>query len=118
MVGDLPIMGLNSTWDDSAAANDLVPALNEDWGSYSSRPARGVNLGGWLSIEPFIAPDLFAYDASLGIIDEYTLCSYLGAATCASTLEKHYSSFITESTFAEIADGGFESRMCENETIG
>lgn len=109
MVGDLPIMGLNSTWDDSAAPNDLVPALNEEWGSYASRPARGVSLGGWLSLEPFIAPDLFSsYSSSLGIIDEYTLCSYLGTAQCSSTLEAHYSSFVTESTFAEIADAGLD----------
>lgn len=106
-VGDLPIMGLNSTWDNSAAANALVPALDEDWGSYADRPARGVNLGGWLSLEPWITPDLFAYDASLGIVDEYTLCTYLGSS-CASTLEKHYSSFVTESTFAEIADAGLD----------
>lgn len=107
MVGDLPIMGLNATWDDSAAANDQVPALNEDWGSYSDRPARGVNLGGWLSLEPFIAPDMFEYDDSLGIIDEWTLCEHLGAA-CAAALEKHYSSFVDESTFAEIADAGLD----------
>lgn len=108
MVGDLPIMGLNSTWDDSKAPNELVPALNEPWGSYSSRPARGVNLGGWLSIEPFIAPSLFeGYDDSLGIIDEYSLCKHLGSA-CQSTLEAHYSSFVTEDTFAEIADAGLD----------
>ncbi|KUI53000.1 putative glucan 1,3-beta-glucosidase D [Cytospora mali] len=107
MVGNLPIMGLNSTWDNSAAANSLVPALNEDWGSYADRPARGVNLGGWLSIEPWITPDLFDYDEDLGIVDEWTLCTYLGSS-CASTLEKHYSSFVTESTFAEIADAGLD----------
>lgn len=108
MVGDLPIMGLNSTWDDSAAANDQVPALNQDWGSYATRPARGVNLGGWLSIEPFIAPELFNdYDEDLGIIDEWTLCEHLGSA-CGSTLEQHYSSFVDESTFAEIADAGLD----------
>lgn len=108
LVGDLPIMGLNSTWDDSAAANDLVPALSTAWGSYASRPARGVNLGGWLSLEPFIAPDLFDYDESLGIIDEYTLCTHLGTSACASTLEAHYATFVTESTFAEIADAGLD----------
>ncbi|KAJ9151160.1 Glucan 1,3-beta-glucosidase 2 [Pleurostoma richardsiae] len=106
-VGDLPIMGLNSTWDDSKAANEYVPALNKAWGSYADTPARGVNLGGWLSLEPFITPDLFSYDSDLGIIDEYTLCTYL-ASNCASTLEKHYSTFVTESTFAEIADAGLD----------
>lgn len=107
LVGDLPIMGLNSTWDDSAAPNDNVPALSTAWGSYADRPARGVNLGGWLSIEPWITPDLFNYDSGMGIVDEYTLCQHLGSG-CASTLEAHYSSFVTEETFAEIADAGLD----------
>ncbi|KAK3941628.1 glycoside hydrolase [Diplogelasinospora grovesii] len=107
MVGDLPIMGLNSTWDDSQRANPYVPALNEDWGSYADRPARGVNVGGWLSIEPFITPSLFNYDLSMGIIDEYTLCQHLGSS-CESTLEKHYATFVTESTFSEIAAAGLD----------
>jgi len=106
-VGDLPVMGLFSTWDDSAAANSQVPALNEDWGSYASRPARGVNIGGWLSLEPFITPSLFAYPLDKGIIDEYTLCTYLNTS-CASTLEKHYAAFVTEQTFADIAAAGLD----------
>ena len=106
-VGDLPIMGLNTSWDDSTAANDNVPSIDTSWGSYGDTPARGVNLGGWLSLEPFITPDLFDYDSGLGIIDEWTLCTHLGD-DCASTLEKHYSTFVTEQTFAEIADAGLD----------
>ncbi|ROW13502.1 hypothetical protein VPNG_04464 [Cytospora leucostoma] len=108
LVGGLPIMGLNSTWDNSVAANPTVPSLDEDWGSYADRPARGVNLGGWLSLEPWIAPDLFDYDEDLGIVDEWTLCTYLGPTKCAATLEKHYSSFVNETTFSEIADAGLD----------
>ncbi|KAL1871179.1 hypothetical protein VTK73DRAFT_2230 [Phialemonium thermophilum] len=106
-VGDLPIMGLFSQWDDSKAANSKVPALNQKWGSYADRPARGVNLGGWLSLEPFITPSLFDYDLNMGIIDEYTLCKFL-ADSCASTLEKHYATFVTEQTFQDIADAGLD----------
>lgn len=107
MVGDLPVMGLYSDWDDSKTANGQVPALDKKWGSYADRPVRGVNVGGWLSLEPFITPSLFAYDPSKGIIDEYTLCAYLGSS-CAATLEKHYSTFVTEQTFKEIADAGLD----------
>lgn len=107
-VGGLPIMGLNTTYDDSAAANSKTKPLNEAWGSYGTTPARGVNLGGWLSIEPFITPSLFNYNSRLNIIDEYTLCSYLGTAKCASTLENHYATFVTESTFEEIAAAGLD----------
>lgn len=107
MIGGLPVMGLFSDWDDSAKANDKVPALNEDWGPYGSRPARGVNLGGWLSLEPFITPSLFNYNSQMGIVDEYTLCQHLGASA-ASTLENHYASFVTEDTFKAIAAAGLD----------
>ncbi|KAM7191571.1 Glycoside hydrolase superfamily [Rhypophila sp. PSN 637] len=106
-VGDLPLMGLYSSWDDSARPNDRVPPLNKPWGPYTERPARGVNVGGWLSLEPFITPSLFTYPSRLGIIDEYTLCKYLGAR-CESVLEQHYSTFVTESTFREIAEAGLD----------
>ncbi|KAI0400289.1 glycoside hydrolase family 5 protein [Xylaria palmicola] len=107
-VGDLPIMGLFTDWDDSEAANDKVPALNKPWGDYTKKPARGVNLGGWLSLEPFITPSLFNYDSRLGVVDEWTLCNHLGPRTTASTLEKHYATFVTEQTFKEIRDAGLD----------
>ncbi|TGJ79398.1 hypothetical protein E0Z10_g9362 [Xylaria hypoxylon] len=107
-VGDLPVMGLFTDWDDSAVANNQVPALNKAWGNYATKPARGVNIGGWLSLEPFITPSLFNYDSRLGIVDEWTLCTHLGIKTTASTLEKHYATFVTEQTFKEIRDAGLD----------
>jgi glucan 1,3-beta-glucosidase len=107
-VGGLPVMGLFSSWDDSAQANSNVPPLNAAWGSYATTPARGVNLGGWLSLEPFITPSLFNYDSKLGIIDEWTLCTHLGPSQAASTLETHYSTFVTEQTFIDIANAGLD----------
>ena len=106
-VGDLPVMGLYSEWDDSAAPNDRVPPLNKPWGDYTKNPARGVNVGGWLSLEPFITPSLFNYDTRMGIIDEWTLCEHLGRRA-PGILEKHYSTFVTEDTFREIADAGLD----------
>lgn len=106
-VGNLPVMGLFDEWDDSAQASNKVPPLNKNWGSYSDNPARGVNLGGWLNLEPFITPSLFEYDSDLGIIDEWTLCAHLGDEAQA-TLERHYASFVTEQTFAAIADAGLD----------
>lgn len=107
LVGDLPLVGLNSSWDDSASANSEVPALEDTW-DYKKRPIRGVNLGGWLSLEPFITASLFDYDASKGVVDEYTLCKHLGAEKAAETLEKHYATFITEADFKAIADAGLD----------
>jgi len=104
-VGDLPLVGLNSTWDDSARANAEVPPLEKPWGSYTSRPFRGVSIGGWLSLEPFITPSLFS---DLSYVDEYTLCEKLGPKEAAATLEKHYSTFITEADFKAIAAAGLD----------
>ena len=107
-VGGLPVMGLNSSWDDSTRANANAPPLNSKW-SYGTNQIRGVNLGGWLSIEPFITPSLFEqYKTSDGVVDEWTLCKTLGASQAKTTLEQHYSSFVSESTFQDIQAAGFD----------
>ncbi|KAI3111786.1 CAZyme family GH5 [Penicillium roqueforti] len=106
-VGGLSVMGINSTWDDTAQANDNVPALNKAF-PYGTQPIRGVNLGGWLSIEPFIVPSLFSkWPSSAGIIDEYTLTKKLGSSA-AATIEQHYAEFISESDIKEIKEAGLD----------
>ncbi|KAF2635608.1 glycoside hydrolase [Massarina eburnea CBS 473.64] len=108
LVGGLPVIGLNSTWDDNVQANSDVPNLQEAF-EYGKMPVRGINAGGWLNIEPFITPSLFEkYSTRENIVDEWTLCTKLGAATCKDTLEKHYSSFMTKSSFAAMRDAGFD----------
>lgn len=106
-VGGLSIMGLNSSWDDSKRPNNNVPPLNEPF-AYGTMPIRGVNVGGWLSIEPFITPSLFNhFTTSDGVIDEWTLTKTLGGQA-KSTIEPHYSSWVQESTFADIQAAGFD----------
>ena len=106
-VGGLPVMGLFSSWDDSASANSNTPPLTSSW-PYGQTPIRGVNLGGWLSIEPFITPSLFSsYTETDNVVDEYTLSTTLGASA-AGVIEKHYATFITEQDFADIANAGLD----------
>ena len=106
-VGGLSIMGLFDSWSDTQAANHNTPPLDQSW-NYGSTPIRGVNLGGWLSLEPFIAPSLFnTYPATANVIDEYTLTLYLGPNN-KSVIEKHYATFITEQDFADIANAGLD----------
>ncbi|KAI5303387.1 Mitochondrial translocator assembly and maintenance protein 41, partial [Ascosphaera pollenicola] len=105
MIGGLSLMGLNSSWNDSAQANEHVPALDKDF-DYGKTPIRGVSLGGWLSIEPFITPSLFEpYHNS--VVDEWTLMKKLGSKS-KDTIEKHYATFVQEDTFREIQDAGFD----------
>ncbi|KAK3713168.1 hypothetical protein LTR37_008601 [Vermiconidia calcicola] len=107
-VGGLYIMGLNSAWDDTTRANDNVPPLNEKW-EYGTMKIRGINIGGWLSIEPFITPSFFEqFDSSDGVVDEYTLTQKLGPTQARSQIEQHYSSWVQESTFKEMQEAGFD----------
>ncbi|KAF8471280.1 glycoside hydrolase superfamily [Kalaharituber pfeilii] len=107
-VGDLPIMGLFSEWDDSVRANDNVPPLNEPF-DYGKQPIRGVNVGGWFVMEPFITPSYFKeWDSRFGVVDEYTLSKQLGPETARKTFEKHYSEFIKEEDFRMIRDAGLD----------
>ena len=53
----------------------------------TSKPAtkwRGVNLGGWLALEKWITPSLYA---GVQAEDEYTLCQTLGKAKAAERLK-------------------------------
>lgn len=107
-VGGLPVMGLNSTWDDSTQANENVPPLNETF-KYGTMPVRGVNLGGWLSIEPWITPSFFdSYSTRDGVVDEWTLTEKLGPDRAKSQLEEHYSTFISEQDLIDIQAAGID----------
>lgn len=106
-VAGLSIMGLNMTWDDSVQANEHVPALDKEF-KYGDMPIRGVNVGGWLNIEPFITPSFFeSYSTRDGVIDEWTLTTSM-AGKAKSNLEEHYSSWITKQTFEDIRNAGFD----------
>lgn len=107
-VGGLPIIGLNSTWDDNVQANSRVPNLQDKW-EYGKMPIRGVNVGGWLNLEPFITPSFFQnFGSKDNVVDEWTLLSKLGPTKAKSTMEQHYSSFITRQTFADIRAAGID----------
>jgi glucan 1,3-beta-glucosidase len=69
-----------------------------------SSPLRGVNLGGWLVLEPWITPGLFEGSEA---VDEYTYCQL--HAEDLSALTKHRDSFITEQDFAWLQAHGIEA---------
>ncbi|GAA6002074.1 glycoside hydrolase family 5 protein [Rhodotorula paludigena] len=103
-------------FNDTARAQRDVPALNEPW-DYENNMIQGVNIGGWLVLEPFIVPGMFEPFNANGVspdyptvtdmpaIDEWTLCQQLGSDLEAKMTE-HYETFITEKDFAEIAAAG------------
>ncbi|KAI8379238.1 glycoside hydrolase superfamily, partial [Radiomyces spectabilis] len=93
-------------FDDSARPNTITPPLKEPF-AYGKQPIRGVNLGGWLVLEPFITPSLFdQFPPSDHIVDEWTLCAKLGPEEAKRQLEHHYQTFVTEDDFQKMAKMG------------
>ncbi|KAF5357818.1 hypothetical protein D9756_001676 [Leucocoprinus leucothites] len=94
----------------AARAQSWNPALNETF-NYGIDKVRGVNIGGWLVTEPFIAPALFEkyHGSTPAAIDEWTLSENMRSDSASggiNQLEDHYKTFITERDFAEIAGAG------------
>ncbi|KAG9235942.1 glycoside hydrolase superfamily [Amylocarpus encephaloides] len=88
------------------AAPSTKRSVNFAWGS---EPVRGLNLGGWLVLEPWITPSLFqSQDQSLGIIDELTLSKKLGN-TALNVLKPHWDSWVTLADFQKISGAGFNT---------
>ncbi|KAK4701542.1 glucan 1,3-beta-glucosidase, partial [Phenoliferia sp. Uapishka_3] len=99
-------------FNNSAQAQEDTPPLSETW-NYDTHRIWGVNIGGWLTIEPFIVPSLFepfnsatnGPNVTNGAVDEWHLCQALGA-NMSAVITEHYETFITEKDFAEIAAAG------------
>lgn len=93
-----------------------VPPRVYSWEVLTSRPflgvvmaervLHGVNLSGWLILEPWVTPELFAGSGSLG---EDTLAESLGEDVYAELLLRHWDTFITEDDFAQIAQRGLNA---------
>jgi len=70
-------------------------SVNFNWGS---EKVRGLNIGGWLLLEPWITPSIFeSVDQSLGIVDEYTLTEKLGSDAAYNILKPHVRLHINDS---------------------
>ncbi|ESK85922.1 glycoside hydrolase family 5 protein [Moniliophthora roreri MCA 2997] len=73
---------------------------------YGSQKVRGVNLGGWLVLEPWITPSLFEQTGNNDIIDEWTFGQLQDRGTATNRLRQHWDTWITEQDFRDIAAAG------------
>lgn len=71
---------------------------------------RGVNLGGWLVLEPWITPSLFYQflggDETNTASDMYHFCQILGPEEGNKQLRRHWETWVTEEIIQELADAG------------
>lgn len=68
---------------------------------------RGVNLGGWMVLEPWITPSLFyqflGKDESSTALDIYSFCKVLGPKEANKQLRRHWDTWLTEDIINELA---------------
>ncbi|PSK58659.1 hypothetical protein B9Z65_6674 [Elsinoe australis] len=67
---------------------------------------RGVNLGGWLVLEPWIRPSIFENFTGTGIVDEFTLTKRRPKQARA-ILQKHWAEWVTLDDMQRIKAAGF-----------
>ena len=73
---------------------------------------RGVSLGGWLILEPWITPTIFDNTGNDSIIDEWTFCEMQDRGTAQAALQNHWDTFYTEDDFSAIAAAGCVLSSC------
>ncbi|CAG8556688.1 13269_t:CDS:2 [Ambispora gerdemannii] len=72
---------------------------------YGKEKIRGVNLGGWLVLEPWIKPSLFDQflNSSEPAVDEWTFTQYLGQKEAKRQLTEHWETWVTEKDIARLS---------------
>ncbi|KAF9036214.1 glycoside hydrolase family 5 protein [Panaeolus papilionaceus] len=89
----------------STSSRSPTPTSIPDF-AYGTDKIRGVNLGGWLVLEPWITPSVFESTGNDNIIDEFTLGQLLDTKTAQTILKQHWDTWITEDDFVQIAAAG------------
>ncbi|RHY15813.1 hypothetical protein DYB36_007756 [Aphanomyces astaci] len=102
-------------------AHDSTQTCSQDIHSTPfNMQVRGVNLGGWLVLEPWLTPTLFYQ--FLGTqerfgdkapektgMDQYTFCTALGPEEANRQLRIHWNQWVTEKDIAELVSFGINS---------
>jgi aryl-phospho-beta-D-glucosidase BglC (GH1 family) len=98
LLATFPVAWSVPTWNTQVPFSPSFP--------YGSEPVRGVNLGGWLVLEPWITPSLFDETGNPAIVDEWTFGQYQDSNVVRAKLTEHWNTWITESDFEAIAAAG------------
>lgn len=75
--------------------------------NFGQDKVRGLNIGGWLVLEPWITPSIF--QKLNGVVDEYTLTQQQGQDAAGAILREHWDNWVTLGDFQKIAGAGFNT---------
>lgn len=92
------------------ALNDTRTCIGDMHARPFNNQIRGVNLGGWMVLEPWITPSIFYQFLGKGegttAFDTYTFCEVLGAEEANKQLRRHWDTWVTREIIQELAASG------------
>ncbi|CAK9438594.1 uncharacterized protein LODBEIA_P28180 [Lodderomyces beijingensis] len=95
-----------------ACSTPVIAAASNVTSNASESQYKGVSIGGWLVLEPYITPSLFNQTLNYNEtwedlpVDEYHFCEKLGEQEARKRLDEHWSTFYNETDFQQIKDHG------------
>lgn len=92
------------------AMNDTMTCIEDAHATPFNNQVRGVNLGGWMVLEPWITPSLFYQflgkkEGEVGF-DSYTFCQVLGGEEANRQLRAHWETWVTEEIIIQLKQSG------------
>ncbi|ORY27801.1 putative glucan 1,3-beta-glucosidase [Naematelia encephala] len=101
------IFGLSGLVADSPTASRATSAPGFTWGG--TEKMRGVNIGGWLVLEPWITPSLFASKPPW-VVDEWTYGQYMASKTePLAEIRNHWNTWLSFVELENIAAVGLNT---------
>jgi glucan 1,3-beta-glucosidase len=92
------------------ALNDTHTCIGDEHALPFNNQIRGVNLGGWMVLEPWITPSLFYQflngDETSSAFDMYTYCEVLGPEEANRQLKQHWETWVTPEIIENLAQSG------------
>jgi len=97
----------DEVFDTFVAHKDTMTCSANEHASEFDVQVRGVCLGGWMVLEPWITPSLFyqflGKNRTEVALDTYTFCEVLGPVEGNKQLRRHWDAWLTEDIVRELA---------------
>ena len=98
------------TFKHFTAHSDTQTCTSDEHATPFNNQIRGVNLGGWLVLEPWITPSLFyqflGKDETSAATDIHSFCKVLGNEEGNNQLKRHWDTWVTEEIIVELKESG------------
>lgn len=108
---EIPVGG--TQYPHFVAMNDTMTCVGDLHATPFNVQIRGVNLGGWMVLEPWITPSLFYQFMNRGegeiALDTYTFCEVLGPVEANRQLRNHWETWVTQDIVQQLAHSGINS---------